>query len=226
MEHLPLIIPAGFMLTALLTLWLLYRAARFNNRVLLIAGSWLLLQTALTIGGFYLNTSGTPPHFALLVFPPMVLILVLLISKPGRRFLDTLDTKQLMLVHIVRVPVELVLWGLFLHHAAPRLMTFEGGNLDILSGLSAPFIWYFGYVKRVIPQAWLMAWNMVCLLLLFNIVGRAILSAPFDFQRLGFEQPNIALLYFPYSWLPAFVVPAVLLAHVTILRQLFNHKIS
>jgi hypothetical protein len=99
-------------------------------------------------------------------------------------------------------------------------MTFEGGNLDILSGLSAPFIFYFGYVRPVISRKWLLAWNIACLLLLVNIVSRAVLSAPFVFQRFGFGQPNVALFYFPFSWLPGFVVPAVLLAQLMNLRKL------
>ncbi|MGZ3872052.1 MAG: hypothetical protein ACXVJD_04005 [Mucilaginibacter sp.] len=218
MEHLPLMIPAAFFLTALLTLWLLYRAARSQRALLILVAIWLVLQAALSLSGFYQHTSGLPPRFALLIFPPVVLILITVFRN------STFDMKKLALVHVVRVPVELVLYGLYLHHAVPRLMTFEGGNLDILSGLSAPFIYYFGFVKPRIPRGWLIAWNMVCLALLFNIVGRAILSGPFDFQRLGFEQPNVALLYFPFSWLPAFVVPAVLFAHLSTLRQFFKNK--
>ena len=226
MNNLPLSIPVTFILVTLLTLLLLYSATRLNFRLILVATVWLALQAVLTIGGFYLQTSGTPPRFALLIFPPVIIILILLLSTTGKKFLDTFDGGRLTLVHAVRIPVELVLFALYTYHAVPRLMTFEGGNPDILSGLSAPFIWYFGYVKRAIPKAWLIAWNMVCLLLLVNIVVRAMFSAPFAFQRFGFEQPNIALLYFPYSWLPGFVVPAVLLAHLTALRQLFNQNNS
>ncbi|MDR6944122.1 hypothetical protein [Mucilaginibacter pocheonensis] len=224
MEYLPLMIPAAFILTTLLTLLLLYRAARFNRRLLLVITGWLILQAALTIAGFYLQTTDTPPHFTLLLLPPVAMILVLLFSKPGQRFVDTFDTSRLTLIHSVRIPVELLLFGLYLYHAVPRLMTFEGGNLDIFSGLSAPLIWYFGFKRKAIGRTGLIAWNILCLLLLFNIVGRAILSAPFAFQRFGFEQPNIALLYFPYSWLPGFIVPAVLLAHLITLRKLILNK--
>lgn len=213
MEHLPILLPTAFILTTLLTVWLLYRAA--PKSVWLVA-AWLVLQIMLTLAGFYLTTSGTPPRFALLLVPPIVFIVVTLFRK------GNFDIQKLMLIHIVRIPVELVLYALFIYHAVPNLMTFEGGNLDILSGLSAPFIYYFGFVKGRIPRSWLIAWNVLCLLLLFNIVTRAILSAPFSFQRLGFEQPNVALLRFPFSWLPGFVVPAVLFAHLISLRQLIS----
>ena len=40
------------------------------------------------------------------------------------------------------------------------------------------------------------------LALLVNIVGNAILSAPFQFPQFAFDQPNHAVLYFPFIWLP------------------------
>lgn len=36
----------------------------------------------------------------------------------------------------------------------------------------------------------------------------------------GFEQPNRAILYFPFIWLPAIVVPTVFIAHLLSLWQL------
>jgi hypothetical protein len=61
-------------------------------------------------------------------------------------------------------------------------------------------------------------------LLLINIVATAILSMPFPFQQLAFDRPNIAIMYFPYVWLPCCVVPIVLFAHLVSLRKLFATK--
>jgi hypothetical protein len=100
-------------------------------------------------------------------------------------------------------------------------MTFEGKNLDILSGLSAPVIYYYGFVKGRMNKSMIMIWNLVCLGLLINIVVRAVLSTPYPFQQWGFSQPNVAILYFPFTWLPCCVVPLVLLAHLITIRQLW-----
>ncbi|MEO8588376.1 MAG: hypothetical protein ABI432_03330 [Flavobacteriales bacterium] len=70
-----------------------------------------------------------------------------------------------------------------------------------------------------------MAWNIACIGLLVNIVARAVLSAPFPFQQLAFDQPNIAVLYFPFVWLPCCVVPLVLLAHLATLRKLLVREV-
>ncbi|MEO6499519.1 MAG: hypothetical protein ABIN95_10915 [Mucilaginibacter sp.] len=67
-------------------------------------------------------------------------------------------------------------------------------------------------------------WNFICLALLLNVVAHALLSAPFRFQQMAFEQPNVAILYFPFIWLPGFIVPAVLLCHLSAIRQLIMRK--
>lgn len=220
METLPIYIPLGFIATVILTLALLFRASAYNRTFVLLITGWLVLQAALTLIGFYQAFSAKPPRFGLLVLPPVVAILILFATSRGRTFLDRFNSKTLTLLHIVRIPVELVLFGLFTHQAVPRLMTFEGGNLDILSGLTALMICFFGYGKRKLSRGWLLAWNFAAFTLLINIVVRAVLSLPYPFQQFGFEQSNIALVYFPYSWLPAFVVPAVLLAHLINIRKL------
>jgi hypothetical protein len=127
-------------------------------------------------------------------------------------------------LHIVRIPVELVLFWLFTNKTIPELMTFEGRNFDILSGLSAPIIYYYAFVKKKINRNIMLLWNFVCLGLLINIVIHAILSAPFPFQQLAFSQPNRAVLYFPFIWLPGCIVPLVLLSHLAAIRQLIMNR--
>jgi hypothetical protein len=138
----------------------------------------------------------------------------------GRMVLDRLDERWLTWLNVVRIPIEIVLLLLFLNDMIPRLMTFEGRNFDILSGISAPFVAYFGYNKHKLNKTVLLIWNLICLGLLVNIVVNAILAAPFPFQQFAFDQPNRGILYFPFIWLPAFIVPAVLLSHLVNIRQL------
>jgi len=183
---------------------------------------WLALQAIVSLTGFYTVTSGTPPRFALLVIPPIFFIIILFLTKAGRRAIDGFDAKTLTLLQIVRIPVEITLYWLFLHKMVPTVMTFEGRNFDILCGLTAPLIYYFGYVKNSLSRSILIGWNVVCLLLLANIVVTAVLSAPLPFQRFGFDQPNIALFYFPFVWLPCFIAPVALFSHLVLLRKLIR----
>ena len=225
MESLPLYIPVVFIATTLTTLFLLFRASRNRKNVLLVSLLWLGLQAAIGLSGYYLVSDTMPPRLALAVIPPFSFIAWCFLTKKGSLFIDKLDVKWLTLLHVVRIPVEVVLFWLFLQKYVPELMTFEGRNFDMLSGLTAPIVFYFGYLKKRLNRVILLAWNFICLGLLFNIVVNAILSAPSGFQQFAFEQPNVGVLYFPFIWLPCFIVPAVLLSHLASIRQLINQGV-
>jgi hypothetical protein len=220
METLPAYVPVLFILTTLLAAFFVYRAAKYSKSVLVIMLLWLAFQAIIGISGFYKQTDGMPPRLVLMLAPPLILTAVLFLTGRGRNFIDNLDLGTLTILHVVRLPVELVLLWLFVNGSVPQLMTFEGRNFDILSGITAPFIYYFGFVRKSMGRKALLAWNFICLALVLNIVTHGILSVPTRFQALAFEQPNVGLLYFPFCWLPSFVVPVVLFAHLTAVRKL------
>lgn len=224
MEYLPSYISIVFGLTTLLTIGFFYKSAGSSIAALLILLIWAAAQSVIGLSGFYIVTNTIPPRFLLLVLPPFIFITALFLTAKGRQFIDGLNTRTLTLLHIIRIPVEVVLFWLYVNKAVPELMTFEGRNFDILSGLTAPFVFYFGFVKKQINNKIILMWNFICLALLLNIVINAILSAPFTFQQFAFDQPNIAVLYFPFNLLPACVVPLVLLSHLASIRQLLYKK--
>jgi hypothetical protein len=224
MENLPLYIPLVFGLTTLLAVAVFYKATQYSSSFLLLLLVWTGLQAILGLTGFYRVFSSFPPRFPLLLVPPIVLIVVLFTTQRGKMFIDSLDLGTLTLFSIVRIPVEIVLFWLFVQKAIPELMTFEGRNFDILAGLSAPFLYYFVFVKRTWSKTVLLVWNFSCLALLTNIVVNAILSAPSPFQQFAFDQPNIGVLYFPFVWLPSCIVPLVFFSHFVSIRRLVNGK--
>ena len=224
MENLPAFISIVFGLTTLLTVGLFYKATNNSKLTLVILLIWLAVQAVIGLSGFYTVTDTIPPRFLLLVVPPILLIIGLFTTSSGRQYIDSLDIKTLTILHTIRIPVEVVLFWLFVNKTVPELMTFEGRNFDIISGLTAPAIFYFGFIKNQIDKKLILVWNFICLGLLLNIVVNAVLSAPFPFQKFAFDQPNIAVLYFPFNWLPCCVVPLVLLSHLATIRQLLNDE--
>jgi hypothetical protein len=187
---------------------------------------WLAIQTILTLKNVYnVDTNSFPPKILLFgILPTILTVIILFATKKGRKFIDSLPLKNFTYLNIVRIPVEIVLFWLFLNKAIPELMTFEGRNFDIIAGITAPFIAYFGLTKNKLSRQIILIWNFVCLGLLLNIVVNALFSAPSPIQKFAFEQPNIAILNFPFSWLPTFIVPIVLFGHLTSIRQLLKQK--
>ncbi len=224
MDQLPMYVSLVFGLTTLLVAFIFYSATKNSRQSLMIILIWLVIQSAIALTGLYQVTLDSPPWPFLMIAPPMILIIGLFTSKKGQQFIDGLSLKHLTLLHTIRIPVEIVLYWLCLYKTVPVLMTFEGRNFDMLSGLSAPFIYYFGFIKKSMSKKVILVWNFICLGLLLNIVINAILSIPLPFQKFGFEQPNIAVLYFPFIWLPCFIVPLVLFSHLSSIRLLITKK--
>jgi hypothetical protein len=187
---------------------------------------WLVIQTILTLKNVYnTDTNSFPPKILLFgILPTILTVILLFATSKGRQFIDSLPLKNLTYLNIVRIPVEIILFWLFLNKAIPELMTFEGRNFDIVAGITAPFIAYFGLTKNKLSSQIILIWNFVCLGLLLNIVVNALFSAPSPIQKFAFEQPNIAILNFPFSWLPTFIVPIVLFGHLVSIRQLLKTK--
>lgn len=224
MDHLPLYVPIVFAATVLLALAFFFKAAHSTWKVFLVLLPWMGLQALLSIQGFYLDTSTMPPRFPMAIVPTFLLIALLFLLPAGRKWLDSLDPRWLTLMHVVRIPVELVLFWLFVAGMIPEVMTFEGRNFDILSGITAPVVLLFGYVRPRLGRTALLVWNLVCLLLLVNIVTHAVLALPSPIQQLAFDQPNAGVLHFPFVWLPSVVVPLVLLSHLVVIRGLLRRK--
>lgn len=224
MKHYDFLLPWAFLVVVIATYCLLYVAFKPPRKVLILTLLWLLVQSLVARNGFYLDATTLPPRFALAIGPPFIFIIYLSVFRRGTLITDS-SLKYLTLLHTLRIAVELVLFGLFTTGEIPQLMTFEGSNPDILSGITAPLAWA-AYQYRIIGKKGLFIWNMAGLVLLVNIVVRALLSAPTPFQQFAFKQPNVAVLKFPYLLLPAFVVPAVLFSHLVAVMKLAGNLSS
>ncbi len=227
--NLPIYIAILFVLTTLLTLLLVNLALKKSNiksrkTIVISLIVWLSIQLLLSITGVYFNnTQAIPPKIALFgVLPTFLLLVFLLLSKQGKLFMNKLSLQYLTLISVVRIPVELALFFLFTNLAIPKIMTFEGSNFDIIAGITALVVYYFGFVKKVFGKKIILLWNCLSLILLINIIIIAFLSAPSPMQQFGFEQPNIAILYFPFAWLPTFIVPMVLISHIASIRLILK----
>ena len=219
MAAIPLITSIGFVLTTLATLYFFYQATKSKS---FLIGILIYMAIVGIVGytGFYRVENTIPPRFIFLLAPGVLALVLLFLSQKGRTFSDQTNLRWLTLLHVIRVPVELVLFSVFQAGLIPELMTFEGYNYDILSGISAPLIYYAVFVKKWIGNKGLLLWNVLCLGLLINILTIAILSAKTPIQQLAFDQPNVGVTYFPFVWLPAVVVPIVFYAHLASIRQL------
>ncbi len=222
MENLPIYISLLFGLTVIGTIVWFYFASK-SKAFLLIAIGWTILQIILGLSGIYQNTEVMPPRMMLFgIFPTLIFIGITFLTSTGKAFINQINLKTLTYFHSIRIPVEIVLAWLFYQGVVSVYLTFEGTNFDLFSGVTAPIFACFVFKTTKEKNKLLLWWNIICLLLLLNVVITAVFAFPSPFQKLAFDQPNIAVLYFPFNLLPTVVVPIVLFGHLVAIRRLTN----
>ncbi|HMQ04532.1 MAG TPA: hypothetical protein PKD26_11500 [Pyrinomonadaceae bacterium] len=226
MENVPAFVSVVFMVTTFVAVCIFLFAVRsvregpWSRLLLFLIPFWLLFLFVAASSGFFINTDALPPRlFFFGIFPPLSLIAILFLFA-RQTLISQLSLTLLTLVHVVRIPVEFVLAWLAEAGAIPALMTYHGTNFDILSGLTAPIALAAVVSKSEKMRFPLIGWNLAALALLFNIVITAALCLPSPIQRLALDQPNLAVLYFPYVWLPGVIVPIVFFSHLAVLYNL------
>lgn len=213
-ELLPPWISVLFLATSLLTIGFFYYANGKPKTLLILIILWSALHSILAYSGFYKVTDSIPPRFGLVLIPAVLIIIYGLLPKQQKWIFEKRNTKISTFLHVVRLPVELVLYALFIHKMVPELMTFEGRNYDILMGITAPIMGWL-LLKNIVTKYILLLWNMIGLVLVLFILVNGILSAELPFQQFGFDQPNRGVMYFPFILLPATVVPIVIWTHLS-----------
>ena len=125
MQNLPIYVYITFGVTVLAAILLFFRATNYSKPFIIGSLSWIGLQSALAISGFYNDTATMTARFTLLFLPALLYILSLFFFKKGRQIIDDLNLPTLTLIHTIRIPVEMVLFWLFLHHSIPQALRAE-----------------------------------------------------------------------------------------------------
>jgi len=147
----------------------------------------------------------------------------LALSPVGKRFAEGLSLAALVGFQVFRVPVEWTLHRLYLDGVVPVQMTYSGRNFDIVSGATAGLLalWLASGQRQWQP---VLAWNILGLALLINIVTIAVLSTPVPFRQFTEHAPHRLPSTFPFVWLPTFLVQAALFGHLIVFRALRARK--
>jgi hypothetical protein len=178
---------------------------------------WLAVTGLAAWLGLVRDFQRLPPPMLVLLLAAVALTVLTAMSRVGSRLVSEAGIVWLVGAQMFRIAVEVFLdWGQRVG-LVPVQMTFEGRNWDIVSGVSAAAVAWLA-AKRPVPRWLILLWNCVGLALLLNIVMIAILSMPTPLRRFHNEPANSFIAYFPYIWLPTFLVQAALLGHLLVFR--------
>ncbi|MBM3820320.1 MAG: hypothetical protein FJW14_15060 [Acidimicrobiia bacterium] len=198
--------------------------SRDDRRLALIvtiggAAVWLMATWINAMRGtLRLWTELTPPPFAYLVAGILLLAVAISSGSYGRRLAHGLPLWILVGIQGFRLPLEIAMHAMYERGVMPVQMSYSGRNFDIVTGATAlvvaALVWKGRAGRRVV-----LAWNILGLALLVNIMVIAILSTP-RFMFWGPRATNFFVAYPPFVWLPAVMVLAALAGHLLIFRAL------
>lgn len=178
---------------------------------------WLGVPALLALRGWFVQWGATPPHLMRVMIPIALLVVGFAFSPAGKRAAERLPWTLLVGIQGFRLPLELLLFALSARAVLPREMTLSGYNYDIVTGVLALVLWTFLYKKGA--AAWMLwAFNALGLAFLVTVVTIAVLAFPEPFG--WFSPPNLIVALYPWVWLPTFLVPLALVAHLLCIRKL------
>lgn len=187
-------------------------------RVPLVLGGWLAVVLGLAAAGVLARFDAKPPPMMLVLAGSMALFAYGTSRPVVGAMLRAAPLTFPVLVQAMRVPIELFLHGLYREGRFPVHLTFEGRNLDILVGLTAPLVATLVHTGRLGARG-LVVWNVMGLALLANIVGMALTTMPGPLHLAWPGPSNTVVAEAPFVLLPALLVPVALFGHVLSLRQ-------
>ena len=214
---------SGFASVLKKTVWDIKRKQRIFFLILLSIVIWVVALGILSYRGVF-NNFGLPPRPALVILIPLPFIIVFAFSNTGSALLKLTPPQWLIYIQSFRIIVELLLWLAYRKSLLPVQMTFEGRNLDVITGILAIPVAYFCFVKKSWPRNIAVLWNFLGIALLLNILIIAVLSMPTPFRYFMNKPANTIVATFPFIYLPGVLVVMAYSMHIFSLRQLFITK--
>src|SRR5260370_37521353 len=170
--------------------------------------------------GVLKNPAMRPPGTAFLLVPVLFFLFLFIVRfSANARIILAVPLWIILGAQCFRVGVELFLHQLWIGGLVPKMLTFEGANVDIYIGASAPVIAWLSTRGRLGLKLAL-AWNVLGLLALTNVVTRAVLTAPGPFNVIHAEVPNRMFGTFPFLFSPVFFVPLAVVLPVLAIRAI------
>lgn len=138
------------------------------------------------------------------------------LSAAGKRLAENLPLQALVGFQAFRLPLELVLHSWVAQGTIPMSMTWNGSNLDIISGITAAALAPFAARPAV---AWIA--NVVGFTLLINVARVAMMSSPLPFA--WDVQPKLLLIaHLPYALIAPVCVAGAFAGHIVLTRRLLR----
>ena len=190
---------------------------RRNQTVGTTFSVWLAVTGVLGYTAKLHDFSQRPPRIMALIALSVVGVYFGSYFVAARKLIESPGLAWLIGLQVFRVAVEIFLDLGYRAGFVPVQMTLEGRNWDVLTGVTAlPMAWLVA--KQKAPRWLIYAWNTMGLALLLNVMVVAAFSMPTPLRHFQNEPASTFVTYFPYIWLPTYLVQVAWMSHLLIFR--------
>lgn len=178
---------------------------------------WLVVTGVLSSTARLHDFTARPPLLPVLIVLSFVVVYFGSYFSAPSKLIESPGLAWLIGLQVFRLAVEIFLDLGMRAGFVPVQMTLEGRNWDVLTGLTAlPLAWLVA--KNKAPKWLIYGWNIMGLALLLNVMTIAALSMPTPIRHFHNEPANTFVAYFPYVWLPTYLVQVAWMSHLLIFR--------
>jgi len=198
--------------------------ATSNTFVVFMLVLWFLLVAGGSVLGVFQGNPSRPPLTlgTAVILPVIVFVSAWSGSARFQRFILSLDIRATAFAQIGRIfgGVFLILYA---QGVLPGIFALPAGLGDVAIGLTAPFIAWMLVSRTRVRLVMLALWNVLGLLDLILAVSLGILTSQSTLGILAGATTSAAVVTFPLSLIPTFLVPFYLMLHLIALDQVRRH---
>ena len=182
--------------------------------------AWITYVSALGATGVLRDFSLPPRIPLLLIIPAFGIISWIFLTGLHRPLLTAVPRWLPMVFQSFRIWVEFLLLGVHLKGLASAEPTMAGYNFDIVVPISGLILAFLVYKKRLLPEKWVFAWNVMGLGILATVVFTFVTLGAFP-SFWGYETTTIspAIGQMPYVLVAGFYMPMAVMVHVFSIGQ-------
>lgn len=191
--------------------------SRLTRQILILLGIWLVFSLVVSVSGIFERVTAIVLPIAVWS-PVFAIMLVFWQSADFRQWIYQADLRYLILYHLTRF---VGIWFLVLYKRGelPYAFAVPGGWGDIAVAVSALVVAFLFVPVRSRLGWWVVvAWNTFGLIDILMVVSTAARLALADLNSMA------ALIRFPLSLLPLFIVPLIIASHLIIYASLWRQR--
>lgn len=194
-------------------------AATISRRTIAFFIAWTIYLFIAVEAGAFKELKSPPSIVLFAILPAFAVIVIVNIARDTRFLFHHTPVVWILYLQGFRVLVELLIHGVYRKGLGPVEATFEGYNFDIVAGATAVLM-AWAYARKKVSNKMVIAWNILGLLLLVNIVTifNTMILKP---QLWGYAEtpihPDFATM--PYLLIAGVFMPIAVFLHVLCIRR-------